>query len=87
MTLNLTSPLKEAEELFFVFPKQIPQVVRAYCLRTLTGVSFKSPSKISAPPRSQSIATCRIPQKSKFFAHIDVTAENTCANKYYIRNR
>jgi len=64
------SPSKEAEELPLLLPEQIPEIARPHRFRTLAGVGFQSPLKIGAPPRSQSITACCIPQESKFFAHI-----------------
>jgi hypothetical protein len=71
ITFDLSSPSKEAEKLLFLRPEQVPEVSRTHRLCAPAGVSFESPSKVRAPPRSQPVAACRIPKKSEFFAHID----------------
>jgi hypothetical protein len=68
IAFDLARPPKKSEELLFFFPEQIQKIPRSNRIRALAGISFESPSQISASPRSQPVTACSIPQKPEFFA-------------------
>ena len=67
---NLARPAQKPQKLPLFAPPKMKEVPSPQRLCFLAGISLQPPSQIRTPPRPQSAAARRIPQKSHSFKHV-----------------
>jgi len=70
--LDLASPSQEAPQIMALTPHKFPKFYESNLLHLDACVGLNPPEKIGAPPRSEAMALCGVPDKPDGVLHGDI---------------
>jgi len=70
IVLHFCRPLQKSPEIAPLPPRELPEFQKSDLLHLYAAIGLDAPEQVRTAPRSQTVATCGIPEKSKHESHL-----------------